>query len=75
MELYANRSGNSGVFAFEIGQNYIVVTFTSGSVYEYTYSSAGVDNIESMKAYALSGAGLNSFIQRYVRKKYSNRIR
>jgi hypothetical protein len=75
METYANRSGNSGVSAYQIGTNYILVQFTSGALYEYTYSSAGSGNIETMKSYALAGSGLCSFIKRYVNKGYSRRIR
>ena len=75
MERYANLSGNSGVAAYQTGGDYIWVQFTSGAVYEYTYASAGASNIETMKAYALSGSGLCSFIKRYVNKGYSRKIR
>lgn len=75
MESYANHSGNSGVSTYEIGSNYIWVGFNSGSIYEYTYSSAGTSNIENMKSLARSGSGLNSYIMRYVKKNYSRIIR
>ncbi|WP_419788771.1 hypothetical protein HDF24_25175 [Mucilaginibacter sp. X4EP1] len=75
MERYANRSGNSGVVAYQIGTDYIWVQFTSGTIYEYTNSSAGSSNIETMKTYAQAGSGLCSFIKRYVNKGYSRQIR
>lgn len=75
MERYANRNGDSGVSSYEIGSNFILVGFTSGSVYEYTYSSAGSGNIERMKGLAMNGSGLNSFIKRNVDKKYSRKLR
>lgn len=75
MERYANRNGDSGVAGYEIGRDHIVVQFTSGAVYEYTNLSAGSGNIETMKANALAGSGLCSFIKRYVNKGYSRRIR
>ena len=75
MKKYANRSGDSGVSAYEIGSNYILVEFTSGSIYEYSYSSAGSSNIETMKSLATSGSGLNSFIKRNVNKNYSRKIK
>jgi len=75
MERYANRSGNSGVAAYQIGDTFILVQFTSGAIYEYTYASAGASNIESMKSLAISGSGLCSFIKRYVDKAYTRRIR
>ena len=75
MERYANRSGDSGVSGYEIGSNYIWVEFTTGSVYEYTYSSAGSANVETMKGLATNGSGLNSFINKTVKFKYSRKIR
>jgi len=75
MERYANRSGNSGVSGYEIGNGYILVAFTSGRIYEYTYASAGAGNIKSMKVCAESGSGLCGFIQQYVKYKYSRKIR
>jgi len=75
MERYKNNSGNSGVFGYELGSNYISVEFTSGSIYEYTYASAGASNIENMKSLAVSGSGLNSYIMKYARKNYSQKLR
>lgn len=49
MERYANRSGDSGVVAYEIGKEYLLIQFTSGAIYDYTNSSAGLNNIETMK--------------------------
>lgn len=40
----------------------------------YTYTSAGSHNIEEMKELATRGEGLNSFINRHVRKKYASKI-
>jgi hypothetical protein len=74
MERYANYNRDSGVSNYEIGSNFILVGFTSGRVYEYTYSSAGEHNIEMMKGLAIKGSGLNSFINLNVNKKYSRRI-
>lgn len=75
MNIYANKSGSSGVSRYEISNDYIWIEFTSGSIYEYTYSSAGAGNIENMKSLALSGSGLNSYIMKYLRKSYSRKIR
>jgi hypothetical protein len=75
MESYANLSGNSGVAGYQIGNTYILVQFNNGSLYEYTYASAGSGNIEAMKRYAVSGSGLCSFIKRNVNKSYSQKIR
>lgn len=75
MERYGNTNGDSGVAAFEIGNSYIWVEFSTGSIYEYTYSSAGKDNIEIMINLARAGSGLNGFINSNVKYKYSRKIR
>ena len=75
MERYADNNGDSGVAGFEIGDDRILVQFSTGSIYEYTYASAGSGNIETMKSLAISGNGLNSFINTNVKKNYSRKIR
>ena len=74
MEQYKNLGGDSGVSSFEIGDDYIKVKFSDGAVYVYTDVSAGSYYIEKMKELAIIGEGLNSFINRYVRKKYASKI-
>ena len=71
MESYRNLGGNSGVEAYEIGQDFIKVQFSDGSVYMYTNKSAGAQNIERMKQLAVNGQGLNSFINTVVRNDYA----
>ena len=68
---YKNNNGNSGVQAYEIGPDYITVKFTNTiRTYTYSYSKAGKEYVETMKQLAENGAGLNSFINRYVQKLY-----
>ncbi|HML95619.1 MAG TPA: hypothetical protein PKC29_09350 [Thermodesulfobacteriota bacterium] len=71
MEHYKNLSGNSGVMAYEIGEDYIKVKFRSGDVYLYNYIVTGKFNIERMKKLAEEGKGLSTFISRYVREDYA----
>ena len=75
MKQYKNLGGDSGVSAFEIGDDSIKVQFRDSSVYLYTNRSAGAQNIEQMKALALRGEGLNSFINKHVRKAYASKLR
>ena len=75
METYANLGGDSGITNYEIGPDFIRVQFFDGSIYRYTYASAGSANIEYMKQLALQGHGLNSFIMRNVRKLYAAKER
>lgn len=74
MEYYADASGISDVWRYDIGLEFIVVQFKDGSRYKYTYDSAGKENIEQMKALALRGDGLNAFINQHVRKLYDSRL-
>lgn len=70
MTQYSNKSGNSGILAYEIRDSQISIKFSDGSVYHYSYISAGQSNVEQMKKLALQGEGLNSFINTQVKFKY-----
>lgn len=71
MTLYKNINGDSGVYSYEIGTDYIDVKFKNTSkIYKYTYSSAGTENVEKMKQLAMQGHGLNSFININVKYLY-----
>jgi hypothetical protein len=75
MERYRNLGGNSGIYAYELGEDYIKVQFSDGSTYLYTNRSAGSYNIEIMKSLAIRGQGLNSFISTTIKRRYESRIR
>ncbi len=75
MTTYLDTDRDSGIFGYEVGPDWIQVRFSTGAVYEYTYLSAGPKNIETMKRLAASGDGLNAFINRNVKKRYSRKIR
>ena len=60
---------------YDIGSDFIRVEFSGGSVYRYTYESAGSHKIERMKQLAESGQGLNSFINTDVRMNYAEKER
>lgn len=70
MRIYKDIDGDSGVSAYEYGNDFIKVQFSSGAVYTYSYQSAGASNIEQMKKLADAGDGLNAFINTQVRKLY-----
>lgn len=73
MQRYMNLSGESGVAAFEAAPGEITVQFRDGSYYLYTDASAGTSNISQMQSLAQAGHGLNSFINRFVRKGYARK--
>lgn len=74
MQRYANRSGESGVVAYEIGAGSITVEFVGGDRYLYTDESAGVAKIAKMRELALAGRGLSTFISRQVRTAYACKL-
>ena len=72
MEKYKNQGGGSGVEAYEYGNDFILVKFTTGKrkEYKYTNKSAGAENVEKMIALAKQGSGLNAFINTEVKFLY-----
>lgn len=68
MERYGNVSGDSGIYAYDIGPDYIRVQFFgTARVYTYSYRKAGSTHVENMKQLARSGSGLNSYINRHTK--------
>jgi hypothetical protein len=60
---YRSTSGKkSGVIAFEIKEYSIAVQFIDGTIYMYTYHSAGERAIETMKSHAINSNGLSTYI-------------
>jgi hypothetical protein len=75
MEQYKhNNSGTSGVEFYEIENDDIIVQFVNGKIYRYTYESAGKENVEKMKQLAISGVGLTTYIDQYVKDKYESKL-
>lgn len=70
MAVYGNISGNSNIAGYNIGEDYISVMFNNGSVYNYTYESAGQENVDQMKLLAQTGSGLGSFIHNNAKDLY-----
>jgi len=67
---YKNKKGNSGVVAFQIGEDFIKVKFKDGNLYKYTFSSAGKENITKMKELAKMGERLSTFISTTVKDAF-----
>ena len=74
MEPYRDWDQDSGVRAFEVSDGQIDVQFRSGAIYRYTSASAGPENLNRMVDLARAGEGLNSFINRVVRKRYAAKL-
>ena len=66
MQSYKSITGKeSGVTGYQIGTTYIVVRFSTGDTYKYTYRSAGEQAIEDMKQCALAKSGLSTYISQH----------
>ena len=74
MTPYKNLSINSGVKAYEIGDNNIIVEFKSGDKYLYSYTSPGKDAVEAMKVLATKGIGLSTYISKAIRGSYEAKL-
>ena len=75
MQTYKNLSGSSGIKAYACGEDFIKVQFDDGTIYRYTYASAGRHHVEQMKTLALAGAGLSTFISQHVQTAYESKKR
>ncbi len=74
MTIYRDWDQDSGIRAYEIGSTHIDVAFKDGAVYRYTALSAGRAYLDRMVVLARAGDGLNEFINRAVRKRYSEKL-
>ena len=74
MHRYRNNSGESGVVAYDIGQDSITIQFTGGDRYLYTERSAGADNIAKMQELAREGRGLSTFVSQHIRSRYARKL-
>jgi hypothetical protein len=74
MKTYKNLSGNSGVVAYEAGRTYIKIKFEGESgIYIYDYKRPGKQAVEKMKALALKGEGLSTYISQEVGTNFSSK--
>lgn len=71
-EKYKDLSGNSGVIAYEAGEDYIGVEFADG-VYWYTYKHPGKKHVEEMKKRARQGQKLSTYISQHIRENYESK--
>jgi hypothetical protein len=74
MKRYGNKSGSSGVTAYELGRDSISVMFVGGAVYLYTQRSCGKRAIIQMKKLAVAGKGLATYISSYLKDKYEQQL-
>ena len=64
----------SGIAAYIETQRSVIVIFTTGAMYRYTYQSAGKIKIKALKRLLRYGRGAQAYINKKVRMLYSERI-
>ena len=74
MERYGNTSGDSGVVAYTVGRDFIVVKFRDGGRYRYDYASTGRAEVDEMKRLAILGRGLAAYINTNVRERFAEKL-
>lgn len=74
MQRYKDRSGKSGVVAYDIDAGSITIQFSGGDRYLYTEDSAGSANIARMQQLAQMGRGLSTFISQTIRSRYARKL-
>jgi hypothetical protein len=75
MPFYKNLSNHSGVLSYEIDYDSIIVQFRRGGAYLYNRRNPGAGHLESLKSLAISGIGLNTYINKHVKKSYDAKLR
>lgn len=75
MQRYEDKTGNSGIAAFEIADVSILIEFKDGGLFRYDNDSTGRAQVEKMKKLARAGSGLNTFINKHVRNRYAAKLR
>jgi hypothetical protein len=72
-ERYRNLNGDSGVTNYAIGPDFIAVQFQDPTIYIYDDTRPGRAHVEQMKAFAVCGRGLGTYISRHVRKAFARK--
>lgn len=74
MQHYSNVAGDSGVVAYEITPDGLLVKFKSGDTYAYTRAVTGRTHITQMTRLARAGRGLSTYISQHVGTRFARRI-
>jgi hypothetical protein len=74
LQPYEDRSGDSGVRAYKIEPDAIVIEFKTGGGYRYDHTSPGRRHVATMKRLAQSGHGLATYINQHIRENYAEKL-
>jgi len=65
----------TGVIAYHIDENSIIVQFQDGSYYLYDDEKPGADHVKKMKTRAKKGSELTTYISQHVQENYKRKWR
>ncbi len=65
----------SGVVAYILKKNGIIVIFREGWYYLYDYDRPGIKHVKNMVGSAKMGAGLSTYISQHVRENFQRKWR
>ena len=72
---YGDESSNSGVVAYSLGDDFIVVQFANQTRgYIFTHATTGQEHVDNMKRHAIEGEGLATYINQH-NPKYEDTIK
>ncbi|MBC7388358.1 MAG: hypothetical protein H7329_04035 [Opitutaceae bacterium] len=74
MKKYRSKNEQSGVIAYDSGDDYIMVKFVDETEYLYNENRPGKLHIEKMKTLAQDGEGLATYINVNVRNNYFKKL-
>nr|WP_024892095.1 hypothetical protein [Luteimonas huabeiensis] len=74
MHRYADRSGRSGVSAYALLPDALLVRFADGGLYLYDAERPGARHVARMRRLAAEGEGLATYISRHVGTNYRARL-
>lgn len=63
MKTYKNISGNADVKSYQLYLDAIKIRFADGSIYLFTHENSGEENVTRLKALAIEGKGLSTYIR------------
>ena len=74
MKKYKSKKRDSGVVAYDFEDESIIIQFKDKEKYLYDYNKPGKEHVEAMKRLAEAGDGLSTYINRYVRGNFSEKL-
>lgn len=75
MEQYKGQNDHhTGVRAYEMLPDGIILEFQDHSKYLYNYEKPGKHHVEEMKRLAKTGSGLTTYVNQHVRENFKRKL-